>query len=128
MRNSKVLVVGGAGYIGGHVVDYLLDRCVDVLVYDSLVFERDYRKNARFAYGDVLDRDALSAVLDSYEPDSVVWLAAIVGDGACGVNPERTVAVNERSVKWLSQRFDGRIVFTKRNGRNTADEIILRRL
>ena len=41
MKSQKVLVVGGAGYIGGYVVDYLLSNRIDVLVYDLLVFERD---------------------------------------------------------------------------------------
>lgn len=112
MKNQKVMVVGGAGYIGGSVVDYLLLKRVDILVYDLLVYERDYRKNVNFVYGDVTDYVNLRKVIVEYDPDSIIWLAAIVGDGACAVNPERTIQVNQESVQWLSEHFDGRIIFT----------------
>ena len=40
----KVLVVGGAGYVGGGIVDKLSQNH-EVTVYDSLVYETSYRKN-----------------------------------------------------------------------------------
>jgi nucleoside-diphosphate-sugar epimerase len=85
---------------------------MDVLVYDSLLYERDYRKNVNFVAGDVRQREKLERLLDDFNPDSVVWLAAIVGDGACAVNPDETIEVNELAVKWLSETFKRRIVFT----------------
>ncbi len=112
METQKVLVVGGAGYIGGSVVDILLEKRTNVLVYDSLIYERDYRKNVNFVYGDVTDSDLLGDVIDRFSPDTIIWLAAIVGDGACAVNPQRTIEVNQNSVQWLSKNYDGRIVFT----------------
>jgi nucleoside-diphosphate-sugar epimerase len=42
----------------------------------------------------------------------VVWLAAIVGDGACEVSPELTVEVNQSAVGWLAENYHGRVVFT----------------
>lgn len=112
MVAQKVLVVGGAGYIGGSVVDFLLKNRMDVLVYDSLIYERDFRKNVNFVYGDVTDHQNIGDVIRKYNPDSVIWLAAIVGDGACAVNPQKTIEVNQESVKWLSENFHKRIVFT----------------
>jgi nucleoside-diphosphate-sugar epimerase len=41
----------------------------------------------------------------------VVWLAAIVGDGACQLNPEVTIDVNQEAVAWLTRHFDRRIIF-----------------
>ena len=38
-------------------------------------------------------------------------LAAIVGDGACQLNPELTKSINQDSMEWLSDNYDGRIVF-----------------
>lgn len=101
----NVLVVGGAGYIGGAVTDLLTNE----LVYDNLLFEHEYRKESDFILGDVRDREKLKPQLDW--ADAVIWLAGIVGDGACAVNPELTYTVNTESVKWLSENFDGRIVF-----------------
>lgn len=109
---DKVLVVGGAGYIGGAAVDQLLARNVEVLVYDVLMYERDYRKPVPFVFGDLLDRDRIGSVIADFRPTAIVWLGAIVGDGACQVNAEATVSINQMSVKWLSEAYNGRIVFT----------------
>lgn len=102
----NVLVVGGAGYLGGAVTD-LLDN---VRVYDNLTYEEDYLKPVDFVYGDVRDRDKLKKQLNWAE--AVIWLAALVGDGACAINPVMATEINQESVKWLSENFDGRIVFT----------------
>ena len=43
--------------------------------------------------------------------DVVIWLAALVGDGACAINPELTFKINSESVKFLVENFKKRIVF-----------------
>lgn len=105
----KVLVVGGAGYVGGAVTDFLQQSPYQVRVYDNLLYEDSFRKPVDFVYGDVRDEDALRRQLKW--ADAVIWLAAIVGDGACQLNPDLTVAVNETAVQWLAKNYDGRIVF-----------------
>lgn len=105
----KVLVVGGAGYVGGAVTELLLESNHDQRVYDALLYEESYRKTVDFVYGDVRDTDRLAPHLKW--ADAVVWLAALVGDGACALNPEISVSVNQDSVKWLSEHYDGRIIF-----------------
>ena len=104
---KKVLVVGGAGYVGGAVTDQL--RGYDVRLYDNLLYEESFRKPMEFICGEIRDHDLLKHHLDW--ADAVIWLAAIVGDGACALNPELTVAINENSVRWLSENYDGRIIF-----------------
>lgn len=101
----NVLVVGGAGYIGGAVTDLL----PDARVYDNLLYEHEYRKDRDFVLGDIRDHAKLKEHLDW--ADAVIWLAAIVGDGACASNPELTQEINSDSVKWLAENFDGRIIF-----------------
>ncbi len=108
MRN--VLVVGGAGYVGGATIDALVEAGYRVRCFDNLLYEETYRKPIDFAYGDVRDHDTLRPHLDW--ADSVVWLAAIVGDKACALNPDLAVEVNQRSLQWLATTFRGRIVFT----------------
>lgn len=107
---AKVLVVGGAGYVGGALTDHLLGTGHQVKVYDSLVYEESYRKPVDLVFGDVRDWDQLSPELEW--ADVVVWLAAIVGDGACALDPELTREINTASVARLAQRFQGRILFT----------------
>lgn len=105
----KILCVGGAGYVGGALTDLLMESDHEVRVYDNLTYEEDYLKPAPFIFGDVRERDKLKEQVAW--ADAVVWLAAIVGDGACAMNPVLTKEINQDSVKWLSDNFDGRIVF-----------------
>ena len=104
----KILVVGGAGYVGGGIVDKLIINH-DVTVFDSLVYETSYRKKVNFIYGDIRDHQKLNSILNDY--DSVIWLAALVGDGACSINPALTQEINAESVKNLTKNYSGRIVF-----------------
>ncbi|MBT4482097.1 MAG: NAD(P)-dependent oxidoreductase [Candidatus Latescibacteria bacterium] len=105
----KVLVVGGVGYIGGAITDLLLETSHEFRVYDVLLYEESYRKKVDFVYGDIRDRELLQKNLEW--ADAVIWLAALVGDGACALNPEITTVINQNSVEWLAKNFDGRIIF-----------------
>ncbi len=105
----KVLIVGGAGYIGGALTDLLRHGKHNVRVYDALLYEEEYRKPVSFVYGDVRDRDALAANLNW--ADGVVWLAALVGDAACALNSDVATEINQHTVAWLADHFDGRILF-----------------
>ena len=51
---EKVLLVGGAGYIGGLTSDYLIKGGFDVTVYDNLLYEDRFLKEIPFIYGDIL--------------------------------------------------------------------------
>ena len=104
----NILVVGGAGYVGGGIVDKL-KKNHNVTVYDSLIYEESYRKDVDFVYGDIREQRKLLPLLDKC--DAVIWLAALVGDGACAINPELTFEINSDSVKFLAENFNKRIVF-----------------
>jgi len=105
----KVLVTGGSGYVGGAVTDILANSEHDVRVFDALLYEESYRKPGNFIYGDVRDYDLLLPQLKW--ADAVIWLAALVGDGACALHPDITLQINQESVKFVTEHFDGRIVF-----------------
>ena len=106
----NILIVGGAGYIGGYLTDSFHDN--NVLVYDNLLYENMYLKDVAFRFGDVRDTDNLSNTIKEFKPDVVIWLAAIVGDGACQINPVLTDEVNYESVKWICDNYSGKIIFT----------------
>lgn len=85
---EKILVTGGAGFIGSYLVDALVERGHDVRIYDALVPQvhgpnealPDYlNPDAEFVKGDVRDRDALARALQGV--DVVYHLAAAVGVG-----------------------------------------------
>jgi nucleoside-diphosphate-sugar epimerase len=106
---KNILIVGGAGYVGGAITDLIQQSNYNVRVYDELLYEDSFRKPVDFVHGDVRDHDKLLTQLKW--ADAVVWLAAIVGDGACQLNPELTKSINQDSVGWLADNYNGRIVF-----------------
>jgi dTDP-L-rhamnose 4-epimerase len=86
MSSNTVLVTGGAGFIGSHVVEQLLEQGYSVRVYDSLVPQvhlgagpRYVPKEAEFIEGDMRDRSGVSKALQGVS--QVVHLAAEVGVG-----------------------------------------------
>ena len=105
----NILVVGGAGYIGGAVTDQLLAEGHTVRIYDALLYEEACRKLVDFVFGDIRETARLLPHLAWAE--TVVWLSALVGDGACALNPDVAADINQRAVEWLAKNYDGRIVF-----------------
>jgi len=106
---SKILIVGGAGYVGGWLTDEAIRTGNEVRVIDNLTYEDLYLKDVDFVFGDVLDFDLIKKNLSW--ADTVVWLAALVGDPACAINPSLTKKINVESVKNLVNNFDGRVIF-----------------
>ena len=51
-----------------------------------IIYEESYRKDVNFIYGDIREKDKLLPLFD--QNDAVIWLAALVGDGACSINPD----------------------------------------
>ena len=99
MSNDIVLVTGGAGFIGSHVVELLVQQGMRVRVLDSLVEQvhrgvgpRYVPADAEFVHGDVRDRDTLVKALQGV--DRIVHLAAEVGVGQSMYEVSRYVDVN----------------------------------
>jgi UDP-glucose 4-epimerase len=78
----KVLVVGGAGYIGSHMVKMLLDRGHDVVVFDNLSTGfRDAVLGGRLVVADLADGAALDAVFAADRFDGVMHFASFIQVG-----------------------------------------------
>ena len=105
----KILIVGGAGYVGGSVTNLLIEKGYDVTIYDNLLYENEFFKKCKFIYGDIRDKQKLKKLFKIY--DTIIWIAALVGDGACNINPNLTYILNFDTVKFLSDHYDGRIIF-----------------
>jgi len=104
----KVLLVGGAGYVGGAIAD-LLKKKHEVIIYDNLLYEENYLKPCNFVFGDIRDN---KKILKYYKwADIVIWTAALVGDGACSINPDITIDINVNTVKFLVKNFNKKIIF-----------------
>ncbi len=80
----KILVVGGAGYIGSICTELLLDEGHETAVFDNLTegHRRAVDARARFIHGDLADREKIHAALSSTRPDAVMHFAAsaLVGE------------------------------------------------
>jgi len=116
---SNVVVTGGYGFIGSHLVSALLERGDSVTVFDLAKNSRDSgidfdrHANFRFVQGDVTDIAALESALTS-EVDTVFHLAAIVGVANYLKDPLRVLDVNvtgTRNVLELSHRHGTHVVF-----------------
>jgi nucleoside-diphosphate-sugar epimerase len=98
----RVLVTGGAGYIGSHLVRMLLERGYHVRVLDRFDYGRAgleglSHPNLEVFQGDICSsRDVSRAVRNA---DGVIALAAIVGDPACNLDPEETINLNYTATK-----------------------------
>ena len=98
LTTVNVLVTGGAGYLGCCLVRLLLESGHHVRVLDSLLHGGEpllgfwHKPQFEFVFGDIRDLPTLRASLDQI--DSVVHLAAIVGDPACARDPIHAREVN----------------------------------
>lgn len=76
---KKILVTGGAGYIGSHVVKVLAEKGYEVTVFDNLsTGNREAVLLGDLVVGDISDRQALDAVLQRVRPDAVLHFAASI--------------------------------------------------
>lgn len=86
----KVLVTGGAGYIGSHFVRYLTENSHEVIVLDNLSrgHIESINENAVFELADLMNKDSLDQVIKKHEPDAIVHFAAFAYVGESVEKPE----------------------------------------
>src|SRR6184192_2358035 len=104
--DKRILVTGGAGFVGSHTIDLLLARGWEVIALDSLdpqvhgpgattpanLQQHSGNRALRFVYGDVRDRELMMSLLS--EVGAVLHLAAAVGIGQSMYLPHHYLDVN----------------------------------
>src|SRR3989442_9393172 len=103
-EQRRVLVTGGAGFIGSHLTRMLLERGYHVRILDRFDYSRAgveglHHPRLEVIQGDICSsRDVSRALRDVH---GVLALAAIVGDPACNLDPEETINLNYTATKVL---------------------------
>jgi UDP-glucose 4-epimerase len=78
----KILITGGAGYIGSHVVAALGEKGADILVYDDLsTGHKDSLLYGKLVVGDLNDKRVLEKTIKTFKPDAVLHFAASIQVG-----------------------------------------------
>jgi UDP-glucose 4-epimerase len=86
----RLLVTGGAGYIGGTVATILMQAGHEVTVLDNLCHSKrdEVPAGARFVQADIADRPRVEALLHELQPDGVLHFAALIEAGESMLKPE----------------------------------------
>jgi len=112
----SILVCGGAGYIGSHVVKYLLEKNEDVVVVDSLITGHvdAVDERAHLELGDLKDEEFLNRVFEKYQIDGVIDFAAfsLVGESV------------EEPLKYFENNFYGTLCLLKVMKNHNVDKIV----
>jgi len=128
---NKVLITGGAGYIGSTLAEHLLDNGYHVTVLDNLSYKQlsllhlFKRKGFEFVKGDVRDVELLQKLVK--QSDVIIPLAAIVGMPACKSNPDLAVDVNYKQILSVLEvlRDDQKLILPNTNSQYGSSDTII---
>lgn len=107
LKNNKVVVTGGAGFVGSHLMHYLVKEGAEVLVIDNLfVGKKEFISDrCLFRKLDIRSKEA-KEVIRNFEPDVIVHLAAIHYIPYCNENPEETFDVNVMGTRNILETYE----------------------
>jgi len=129
--SKRVLITGGAGYIGSVLAEVLLNKGYNVTVYDNLMYKQtsllhlcnEIRFN--FIKGDVTSKKQLLPQI--INNDIIIPLAAIVGAPACDVNKELATAINYTQIEFIvdNLRKDQQLIMPNTNSQYGSSNKII---
>lgn len=112
---KKILLTGGAGYIGSVLINYLLKKNYKVTVLDNLMYDQSsiisyfHNKNFEFIKGDVRDENLLSNLVK--KSDIIIPLAGLVGAPICNKYPILAEDINLKSnIKLINHVSNDQII------------------
>ena len=90
-KPNNILVTGGAGYIGSHIIEQLVKTNANIIILDNLVtgFKKLINKNAKFINGDIKNLKKLIKIIDNNEIDSIIHLAAYLNISEAETNKQK---------------------------------------
>lgn len=91
---KKALIIGAAGFVGNHLIDYIQKNCIWSISVTKMPHERIEKENVGIFDLDIMDKLAVKKLLDDVCPDYIFHLAAQSSVAVSWKNPELTVDVN----------------------------------
>ncbi len=106
-KKKKILITGGAGYLGSMIATYLIEEGHEVTIIDKMIFSKTsllhlhFYKNFNFIEGDVLNKNLIKKNLK--KKDFIIPLAALVGAPLCDKHPRMTKQLNVEAIRTICQ-------------------------
>ncbi len=133
---TKILLVGGAGYIGTVITKFFLKKNFKVTCLDNLIYKNEFglkeftlNQNYEFILGDLRNEKILKPLLNNH--DIIIILAGLVGDPITKKYPEIAQQINYDGIKNLiincEKKQDGKIIFVStcsNYGLSETDELL----
>ncbi|PIT97460.1 UDP-glucose 4-epimerase [Candidatus Berkelbacteria bacterium CG10_big_fil_rev_8_21_14_0_10_41_12] len=125
---SKILVTGGAGFIGSNLVDELMKRNHEISVIDDLSTgkKENVNKRAKFFEADITDKDALDKIFNEIKPEIIFHLAAqasVIVSAQDPVLDIKTNVIGTVNLLSLAKQFGaGKFIFSSTGGAIYGDD------
>lgn len=110
----KILLIGGAGYVGSRLTSHFLKKEYKVVVLDNFIYENQFAispyvgdPNYTFVLGDLNKSEVLDKVFSEGVTD-VIILAGLVGDPITKKYPNESAAINDVGIKRSIDYFNGK--------------------
>ena len=108
---KSILLVGGGGYIGTVLTEYLLSKQYYVKCYDNFIYNQNSlldccsKKDFEVIKGDICDYEKINPILSKF--DVIIPLAALVGAPICKRNPQLAHLINyEANINLIEKYYD----------------------
>ncbi|MBI2056339.1 MAG: NAD-dependent epimerase/dehydratase [Candidatus Sungbacteria bacterium] len=121
IHNSRILITGGAGYIGSILVPALLEKGYSVTVIDNFLYNQNSlldccnNPNLEIVRGDARNKELIKHHIK--DADVIIPLAALVGAPLCDKFPDEAKSINEDAVKMIAslKRSDQKMIYPNTN-------------
>lgn len=134
---KKILIIGGGGYVGSALADYLFEKGYEVSIYDLFIYGQDvfkYKDKLNIIPGDIRDEKKLSKIIEGNE--ILIHLACISNDPSFELNPKLGKSINfdafEPIVKLSVQKGIKRFIYASsssvygiKNEKNVKEDMSL---